>query len=474
MSNSNALMIKLLSEPLAETTMNILNVISDKISTSRVATNILNPTGLPTDETVHENRIIMRVTINPVLLISLMKISENIIYFGDRLSRYMIEKYCKDLTLEQLNKTRQVIEDVLTGVMKIYIDVLNHCNTELSKENQYIRVVTDLNRDITMIITDQLWELFPKHVESYIENSESNFDSITTSLESLIPVNDNTINETSLILSTLLCIGIPLLSYSINIHLFPILLIMGIFSISWYYISNKVDVRYGKYMTMLSATPSCNTFKIDLAAENIDVATSMCIANEKCEAFDFTGNLISTIDNKYQVKYYTSIPKNCKIRASQNTTFLRKRKLSYNSGIPVIARTAAAAGVGDIYIDTRNSKIYEFERDTWKFKQQLITTTITDLTVAMVAPIRTDVVAVNPTTTYYVHVTDDMTEYKVFTIVANRWVLDKTIVGPNAYKIVVPEIAPVIGVKRMKRNDWFMYIGVFAFMIGVIGNVQIM
>lgn len=473
MSNSNALMIKLLSEPLAETAMKVLYMISDKISPSRVDTNILNPTGSPTDETVHENRIIMRVTINPDLLISWMKTSENTIYFGDRLSRYMIEKYCKDLTLEQLKKTRQVIEDVLTGVMKIYIDVLNHCNTELSKENQYIRVVTDLNRDITIIITDQVWDLFPKHVESYIENSESNFDSITTSLESLIPVNDNTINATSLILSTLLCLGIPLLSYSINIHLFPILLIMGIFSISWYYISSKVDVRYGKYMTMLSATPSCNTFKIDLAAENIDVATSMCIANEKCEAFDFTGNLISTIDNKYQVKYYTSISKNCKIRAPLNTTFLRKRKLLYNSGIPVVARTAAA-DVGDIYIDTRNSKIYELERDMWKFKQQLITTAITDLTVAVVAPIRTDVAATNPTTTYYVHVTDDMTEYKVFTIVDNRWVLDKTIVGPNAYKIVVPEIAPVIGVKRMKRNDWFVYIGVFALMIGVIGNVQIM
>lgn len=458
---------KLLTETIVDAAINLINKTLFQILP--FTTNILYRSESSDDEKVDGNAITIRAKLNAQKLINLMKTTSEVIIFGEVLSRWINQNFIKNLNRTQLMKTNKVIEDVMNATLSMYIQVLDYCNVELIKNesNNYVIVMTDEQYNIRKIIPDQFIEIFSKPIKLFVEENVNKCLEISEPLETLSPYNDHEINTLSLISALSLLVGIPLLSISSNTNMYPILLIMGICSIAWYYISSEKEISYRKFSSLIFNTESCNTYRIDATTDSLDMASKTCLENDNCEAFDFTTNLQGS---KYQVRYYTDIPTTCKILSNPTSFFINKRDFTSSNIDPV---PTPLIKLGSIHINTTNSKIYEFDdTKTWSSAVKLLDEDNFNLIVSRAPPTTNNVGLNNPETRYYLHVPDDLSKYYLYKILENKWTLQKTITGPNPYKIHVPDTASTVGIKIIRKNDWFLYIGISAFLIGIVGNVQ--
>lgn len=372
--------------------------------------------------------------------------------------------------------------NTINSLIEAEIDVLNEISQNcITISNQFQEIIVERVKGNVYIqnnVFDQMYNIFENCAQQVVTNNKEIQDALNKIAQSS-SASSQGVSEWAVVAGLAIIFGLPIVGATIGgvaalKYIFPLILIVGIVLIIVYFLKGKSEMSLTGYSKLIRDTPICmytpKDLVYDTSFKNETDAAKVCLLNSTCSAFDWIAGVVQQ-DGSFQLNpnpssiFYTNVSKECqKAIQSDATKILYTPKMFKGTGNPT---NIMEAKNGDLYMNTTTTEWFQLKNSVWQLKGTLTLKPFNSANWGTAMPISGQG---NVNDVYFF--TNNFSSFNVYRYGSNgMWTMEQTITGPGLVpSSLTPPNINTSGFKNTIRNQWLLYGGVTAVVVGAIGS----
>lgn len=476
----------------ASFSQNVIDSITKTISTisttiiqsselSQDSTQIISVKDIDGDVHITGNQFTQTATINMQALMSSLQTAEA--------QQALIQELTQDskslisgLNIGQFADATNTLNTLIQAELSIVTQIGQTCATG---QNQYQEIIVERVKGNVYIqnnIFNQMVNIVQNCVQNVVTNDKSIQEAINKASQSASS-SAKGISEWAAAIIAGIIFGLPVVAgvvggiYALK-YIFPVFIIVGAVFLVVYYWKSTIDMKLTGYSSLINSTPACLFKPTDQKPQNSyetqNEASSFCLSNSECKAFDWVAGEVQTDGSLKpyptpQTFFYSDVSNMCESSIKKDAvTILYNPQMFQFSGPPTTV-TIPKTNNGDIYLDTKTTEWYQLVQGVWKLKNKF-TDSFNEVSWGTSTPELLQNVAENDVYIYTnPHNPSTFTLYRFNN--HSKWKVDGNFVGPG----LIPNATALpytntSGFKVVERNQIWLYGGIAFLAVGIIGT----
>jgi len=372
--------------------------------------------------------------------------------------------------------------NTINSLIEAEIDVLNEISQNcVTISNQFQEIVVDRIKGNVYIqnnVFSQMYNIFENCAQQIIANNKEIQDALNKIAQSS-SASSQGVSEWAVVAGLAIIFGLPIVGATVVgvkalKYIFPLILIVGLVLIIVYFWKSKNEMSLTGYSKLIRDTPICmytpKNLVYDTSFKNETDAANSCLSNSTCQAFDWVAGIVQQ-DGSFQPSpnpssiFYSGVSKDCqKAIQADATKILYTPKMFKGPGNPPIIQEAKN---GDIFMNTTTTEWFQLTNNVWQLKGVLTLKPFNTANWGTTIPISGQG---NVNDVYFF--TNNFSSFNLYRYGSNgTWTSEQTIPGPGMFpSSLTPPNINTSGFKNIIRNQWLLYGGITAIVVGAIGS----
>lgn len=460
----------------------VCSEIIQKSQISQSSSQIISVKNAGADVIIRGNKLTQKVNLNMMALLNAMSSEIAQQNLATELSQ-QTKALTSGLNLGQFSSASNTMNGLIEASIELLSKIGQTCS---STTDQFQSIVVESsvgNVTIENNVFDQVASIVQNCAENAVTNS-STIQDLTTKLSQTASATSEGLSPFAFVAIAAIIFGLPIVGGIVGgtvfmKFLFPIILIAGIVLIILYFVWTKKTISMTAYSTFVKNASACNAIESSSSTNysSASAAAKNCSENSSCEAFDWKGINVnsngtwSKLDNP-QTTFFSSVDKNCQtLIGKDNVNMIRAPVLFSGKGAP--SGTIPKGSVeGDVYVDEETTEWYQWDKSgQFQPKGMILMESFKRVFLSGKQPTNETrgengdfYIFSNPINPQFFHV------YHFDSNDSQKWVSQQRVPGPGMYPNA-PETTNGSGFKIDEKTSWFLYAGIAATILGIVGTV---